>query len=303
MRWNFPWLVKRCAIIGVALVLLAGCSAVRLSYNQGPQLAYWWADGYLDFDEQQAPRVKQALEQWFAWHRETQLADYFTLLARARQEFSGPVTGSMACQWAERVRNRLEPAVERALPALAQIAVTLTPAQLDTLQQRYAKNNAKLRKQMLQPDAAERRKASIERTVERFEDFYGPLDEAQRKVVGAGVAESPFNAEAWMAEREGRQREILGALKAIINEQPASAVVQARLRELVLRYDGAARHQKQAALRGLEEYNCNLAAAVHNAASPAQRRQLQEKLLGWEGDLRQLAAESRVPAQRAELLR
>lgn len=287
----------------MVLSLLASCSAVRLSYNQGPQLAYWWIDGYLDLDEQQGPRVKQALEQWFAWHRETQLADYFTLLARARSEFDGAVTGRMACQWAQRVRNRLEPAMDHALPAMAQIAVTLTPAQLEHLQQRYAKNNAKLRKQMLQSDPADRRKASIKRTIERFEDFYGSLNEAQLGVVAAGAAGSPFNAEAWMAEREARQREVLAALKSIVAEQPAPSVVQARLRELVLRYDGSTKQQKQAELRGLEEYNCNLTAAVHNAASPAQRRHLRERLLGWEGDLRQLAGEARAPAQRAELLR
>jgi hypothetical protein len=38
-----------------------------------------------------------------------------------------------------------------------------------------------------------------------------------------------------------------------------------------------------------------LAAALHNAATPAQRRHLAEKLQGWEGDMRALAA--RRPTQ------
>ena len=37
----------------------------------------------MDFDAEQAPRVKAALEQWFAWQRRTQLADYAELLAVA----------------------------------------------------------------------------------------------------------------------------------------------------------------------------------------------------------------------------
>ena len=42
------------AIIGL-LVLLAGCSSVRLGYGSGPLLAWWWLDGYVDFSRENAP--------------------------------------------------------------------------------------------------------------------------------------------------------------------------------------------------------------------------------------------------------
>ena len=78
----------KAAIIGgclLALLLLGGCSAVRVGYNQAPTLAWWWLDGYMDFDATQAPKVKDTLAQWFAWHRSTQLPDYADLLAAAQQ--------------------------------------------------------------------------------------------------------------------------------------------------------------------------------------------------------------------------
>ena len=56
----------KAGIIGgclLALLLLGGCSAVRIGYNQAPTLAWWWLDGYLDFDAAQAPQVKAALQQ------------------------------------------------------------------------------------------------------------------------------------------------------------------------------------------------------------------------------------------------
>lgn len=37
------------------LVSLSGCSMVRLSYDQGPRLAWWWLDGYVDFSREQKP--------------------------------------------------------------------------------------------------------------------------------------------------------------------------------------------------------------------------------------------------------
>ena len=63
-------------IIGLLALLLSGCSAVRLGYDNGPSLALWWLDGYLDLDRSQEARAKPLLEAWFAWHRATQLPDY-----------------------------------------------------------------------------------------------------------------------------------------------------------------------------------------------------------------------------------
>ena len=73
------------AIIGTLILLLtpwmAGCSAIRLGYANGPQLAWWWLDGYVDFSSEQTPAAKQAIDRWFDWHRNTQLTDYAALLA------------------------------------------------------------------------------------------------------------------------------------------------------------------------------------------------------------------------------
>lgn len=40
----------------------------------------------------------------------------------------------------------------------------------------------------------------------------------------------------------------------------------------------------------LTEFNCGLAAQVHNSTSPEQRKHAQAKLKGWEDDLRSLIA-------------
>ena len=78
-------------------MLLGGCSAVRIGYNQAPTLAWWWLDGYLDIDAAEAPRAKDALQQWFAWHRRTQLPDYADWLAATQQQVMQPVTPQQVC--------------------------------------------------------------------------------------------------------------------------------------------------------------------------------------------------------------
>jgi hypothetical protein len=71
---------------------MAGCSAIRLGYANGPQLAWWWLDGYVDFSRDQTPAAKQAIDRWFDWHRNTQLADYAALLASTQAPILEPTT-------------------------------------------------------------------------------------------------------------------------------------------------------------------------------------------------------------------
>ena len=42
------------ALLLLTPALLTGCSALRFGYNQAPELAFWWLDGYADFDEVQS---------------------------------------------------------------------------------------------------------------------------------------------------------------------------------------------------------------------------------------------------------
>ena len=196
-------------IIAVACLLLlpwlAGCSTVRLAYNQADDLAYWWADGYVDFDGAQTPRARQAISDWFAWHRSTQLPDYAGLLADWGRQAAGDVSATQLCAVNDDLRARAQRAAERALPGLAGLAATLAPEQLNHLERRLAKNNNDFRQTYLQPEPEARRAATLKRTVDRAESFYGRLDARQLALLAGGLAQSPFDPHAWFAERQMQQ--------------------------------------------------------------------------------------------------
>lgn len=290
---------RRAAIIGLVLALLGGCSAVRLGYHHAPQLAWWWLDGYLDFSAEQAPRVREAIAQWFAWHRQTQLGDYAAVMARARSEAESEVDPAQVCRWNDRLRERIGPALERVLPLAAEIALTLSPAQIDHLEKRLAKADDKFRREQLQPDPAERLEAMTERMVDRFESFYGRLDEGQRRLVAGAVANSPYDPRAWAAERVSRQHELVASLRRIAGDPPEPARVQALLRALAHRFDGSSQGPLRAARERLAQHQCEMVARLHNSMTRAQLQHLRRKLAGWESDLRHLAAEAEpTPASR-----
>ena len=277
-------------IVAALVLLMTGCSAIRLSYNQGPTLAYWWLDGYADFSHAQEPKVRAALEDWFTWHRGTQLPDYQQQLALARRLVVAETTPEQVCAQIEAWRPRAMLAYERALPAMAELVRGFSPAQIDHLDKRYARNLAEAEHDHLQSDPAERREANFKRTLDRAETLYGTLGEPQRKVLAEALAASPFDPQRWLAERQARQQDTVRALRQWQAAKADAPTVQAGLRRLAMEVQLSPRADYRAYAEQLNTANCQLVARLHNATSLSQRRKAAAKLQGWEDDVAALAA-------------
>ena len=288
-------------IISAALLLaggLSGCSAVRLGYDQGPTLVYWWLDSRLDFDTRQSERVKALLAQWFDWHRATQLEDYATLLARANDEAAAAASTEQMCAWTTKWRDRADSALQRLAPAVAEVAVTLTPAQIARLEGKLAEDRRKMREEELDVAPAKRQAASADRAIERYERLYGRLDSTQREWVRDSVRRSPYEPQRRLDDLAWRHRELLQALRRLATERPAPEQATAQVRATLAtvleppQADGGAYRARWLA------HQCELATRVHNGAMAVQRQHLRERLREWETDARVLAARGR-PASAA----
>lgn len=278
-------------IIAACLVLLAGCSAIRFAYNQAPELAYWWLDGYVDFSDQQGPAARAALVEWFRWHRATQLGDYAALLVAAQAQIAEDASAAQVCRWIGEVRQRVEVAYGQGIPALAEFVRTLKPEQVQHLERRYQKADDEFRRDFMQPTQAERLDQSIQRVVSRAETMYGRIDDAQRALIAQAVAASPFDPQLWLAERQARQQEIVGTLRTLVADRADTARVQAALRFFAAHAARSPRQAYRSHAQRLNDYNCAFLARLHNSSSAEQRRYGVEKLKGWEADLRALAAQ------------
>lgn len=277
-------------IIGIAVAALAGCSALRVAYNSAPQLGWWWLDGYVDFSSEQTPAAKQAIDRFFDWHRSTQLTEYAAFLATAQATVLQPTTPAAVCRINTQLRDKLDPAFSRALAQAAELVPGLGERQFKYMEARYIKGNDEMRADFLQVDIAERQRKSYERALERAEQLYGSLDEPQKSVIKAGVAASPFDPQAWLAERQRRQRDVLQTLRKLNTDKPDLDVRTAGLRQLIDRMERSPDPGYRAYQLKLVDYNCAFAAQIHNATTPAQRQKAREKLKGWEEDLRALQA-------------
>jgi hypothetical protein len=286
-RWKI-WIIGM--LMALPLAGMGGCSSISLAYNNGPQLLWWWIDGYLDFNREQTPPVKQALDPLFDWHRSTQIPLYLPLLTAAQAQVTEPTSAALACRWQDQVRELLEPTLQRTLGSVADLLPSLGEAQIRHLEKRYTKVLAEMSDDFLQPDLAERHQQSVKRALERAERLYGHLDEPQRRVIDAGVAASPFNPQLWWQERQRRQRDTVQTLRRLLLEKADRDQRLAALRTLVARVERSPDAAYRSYQIKLADYNCAFAAQIHNATTPAQRQQARETLKAWDSDLRELMA-------------
>jgi hypothetical protein len=274
------------------LSLLGACSALRIGYSQAPELLYWYLDGYVDFNAAQTPRVREALEQWLAWHRQTQLPDYATQLARMQTEVLADTTAARVCEWQGEVIRRADLAFDRAVPAVADFMLTLTPQQIQHVERRNAKANDEFRDDYLQADPRKRAEATLRRTIDRAESLYGKLTDAQRARLAEALPKSPFDPDVWLAERRLRQQDALSVMRKLGGGDVGRDPAQAALRAYAQRVQTSPRESYRRYAERLSEFNCMFAASMHNGTTAAQRRTAAQKLAGWEADLRALVADA-----------
>ncbi len=278
-------------IIGALLLLvLSGCSAVKLGYNNAPSLAYWWLDGYVDFNDTQSEQVRDSLVALQAWHRQTELPAYAELLRQLQRLAPGTVTPEQVCVATAQVQQYVRRLGDQAAEGMARVVPTLQAEQLRYLAHQFDKHNRKWREEWLDDTPQELQARRLKKSIERAESFYGRLDEAQVTILRQSVANSGFDPRLAWRERLRRQQDMLQVFREHRNGDRAAHVkaeIQALLQRQLASPDPAYRAQFERMLAD----SCRTIAALHNSTSAAQRRTLQDKLQGYEADARALMAE------------
>jgi hypothetical protein len=283
--------VLLCLSLLLAAVLLQGCSAIKLAYRQADTLLYWRLDSYVDFSDEQAPRVRDGLKQFHRWHRHSQLPLYADLLQRIAPQLLEPVTAEQACAVFDQVRSTAEVSLDPAHWPLLWLATDLSDEQLQHIERKQASSDADWKKEWagLTPEQLQHKR--FDQLLSRSEMVYGRLDEPQKAVLRAGLAASSFDPARSLAERLRREQDLRQALRKIHDErlgiEPARELLKAYLARTLRPPDAAQQRYAQS----LTRESCALFARLHNATTPAQRARAVQTLKGYEDDFRLLAAQ------------
>ena len=270
-----------------ALCLLQACSAIKLAYNNAPEVGYWWLDGYVDFNESQTLKVRAELARLQQWHRTDELPKIAELLQKSQRLAEADLAPAPVCALFAETRTRFDAVTAQAEPAAVALAMSLTPEQIANIDRKLTKVHDEYRNDWLKLTPAERFDKRFKSNVERSEQFYGKLEERQRTVLRAGLEASSFDVQASYTERLRRQQDFMQTLRQVAGKTNPAEVLAA-LRGYLDRAVNSPNPAYRAYSQKLTNESCALFAQIHNTTSPEQRTRAARRLADYGRDAMEL---------------
>ena len=276
------------------MVIVAGCSSIRFTYNHGDTLMYWWLNNYLDLDSDQSGWVKKDIDNLFQWHRKTQLKDYTQLLANGQRQLAGNMTHADLIGDYREIKARTELLAYKALPELADLARSIRPEQIAQMEKKFAKNNDDFRKKFMRGDLEDRQKARFKKSMEQFDLWFGGFSSEQEVQLKRASDIRPLDNELWLNERVLRQKRIIAVLREIqqkkLGKEATSALLAGLLKEIFGRFDQS---EHKAFFDAYTDSTINLVLTAVKISTPAQKAHAQKRMQGWIDDFKVLAASAK----------
>jgi len=273
-------------------MLLTGCGAIKLTYNNADSLLYWWLDGYVDFSVEQKIRVKNELTSLHSWHRQTQLPIWTEMTRNLQAQVANEVTGTQLCAQWDQAKERLLPPLNTYLePQVLWLVTQLTADQIKSIEEKYEKTNEKWLNEW-QPETKRELIKNTKKIIrERTDSLYGALENEQRKWLLEMIRTSPFDAKIDYAERLRRQQDMVSTLKDIQVRKLSVEAARESMRALMQRSFVSPDSNYRTYAERLKQHNCLLYAKLHNSMNAEQRKHALSKLKDYERDFKTLQAQ------------
>ena len=278
-------LLARIVVLLTLSLLVTACNTVKLGYEHLPRLVEWQVDRFLSLDNEQEALVKRHAKSLQRWHRQNLLPVYAEFLGRVKEELRTPVTVAQVAAWRQTAVDGWAPLAEELAPAVADVALTLRPEQIEYLGRAIEKANRKTSGEYLPSDPAKRLEARYERLFERTESFIGDVNEAQEQEIRASAAIMARDEETWWQSRLARQKAIVDLLAGIATEKPPIEEATRRARLVLV---GLFDHHRAGST--IDIAGDALTVRLLALATPEQRRQVLKRLDGYREDFDLLAS-------------
>ncbi|MBE0623882.1 MAG: hypothetical protein IH606_03615 [Burkholderiales bacterium] len=218
--------MRHFAFLLLALAALCGCSGARLAYNNADTAVRWIADDYFALEGAQQEDFKARLARFHAWHRSEELPRYSALMASAAGKLAHGLT-QRELLWAwDSVIALYRNMVAQAAPDLAAVLVTLTPAQLQHLEHRFAESNAEYARKHLSGSLAAQRARRDQRNLELMREWFGELSGEQQAQLQAASARLPLPYALRLQNRQRRQAEFVTLLNTYRSAEELEPVLR-----------------------------------------------------------------------------
>jgi hypothetical protein len=280
------------AVLALMLVVMAGCSGLRLAYNNGDTVLYWWLNAYVDLDRDQKGWVRDDIDKLFDWHRKTQLKDYVDILRTGQKQLQGNITqADLMADYGE-IKQRTQALLLKAAPELADLARSLKPEQIAQMEKKFKSNNDDYRKKYLSGDQEKRQKLRYKKAMEQFELWFGSFSSEQEAIIRKASDARPLNNEIWLDERMRRQQNVLNLVKKVhqekLGKEAAATLITTLIKDSFERLEHS---ERKAFFDAYESSTAQMVLTVTKIATPAQKAHAVKRMQGWIDDFNSLAAQ------------
>jgi hypothetical protein len=273
-------------LLALMLATLPGCSMVRIGYPQLDVIAEWTADEYFDLDPQQKQEFRTRFGRFHEWHRYEQLPDYAVFLAETKARLQKGLTREDALWVTEGVKARYRTLVTHVADDAAAMLMSVTPAQLDTLQNQWEKLNRRfIREYRLEASLEEQRRATGRRALSRIRNWVGHLDDGQEQQILEWASNLPLIHGLRHQDRLRRQREFL----QLMSQRDDAGRFAARLRHWLSNWEAGRDPGFDRLFIEWTQQQADYYSTVYRILLPHQRTAVAERLQGYINDFARLA--------------
>ena len=276
--------MKRWLLAAFAALALAGCSGVRLVYDNADTFIRWRMLQFLDVHGEQADELDERIARFMRWHRVNALPKYARDADDAALRLSRGLTREDLVWGYDAFTVHAREAMRVAAEQMAPLLDRLTPEQVRHIEQRIADENRKFAREFLRGSERERREQRAQRIVERLEDWLGNLSKAQIEAVRQYSAVAPLLNEL----RDRDQKRIQGEILAVIRARESRKHLADRITAWEKGRDPAYIAARQA---NIDAFN-RMFLEIDRLATPEQRARAVAELRRYAGEFRALAARS-----------
>ena len=193
--------------------LAAGCTALRLAYDNADTYLHFRAQSYLDLDARGSDELDARIDEFFAWHRRTALPQYERVADEAAKRVAKGLSREDVVWGYDSLVAHARQSLRYAAERVAPLVDRLTPQQVAHMERRFADDNRKFAREYLRGSEAERRKRRAKRWEQRLEDWVGNLSPVQAEKVRQFSERAPLYDEMRARDRQRMQTEFVDMIR------------------------------------------------------------------------------------------
>jgi len=270
--------------------LAAGCTALRLAYDNADTYLHFRAQSYLDLDARGSDELNARIDEFFAWHRRTALPQYERVADEAAKRLAKGLSREDVVWGYDSLVAHARQSLRYAAERVAPLVDRLTPQQVAHMEKRFADDNRKFAREYLHGSEAERRKRRAKRWEQRLEDWVGNLSPVQAEKVRQFSERAPLYDEMRAKDRQRMQTEFVDMIR--------KREAQKRLPDWIANWERGRDPAYLAASERFHQEFLTLIQELDKTLAPEQRNRAVANFRRYAEDFRVLARRARAEPPR-----